>query len=113
MTILSAALEHVPEHGFTLDALRLGARDAGFLDVSIQLLPRGEVDLVMFWLASRRGLLRAKVEDGLFEKISEGEKELSVEEKLKILVLERLMMNEPIINKWQDVSSPLFYCFGF
>ncbi|KAL1852676.1 Ubiquinone biosynthesis protein coq9, mitochondrial [Paecilomyces lecythidis] len=111
-TILSAALEHVPQHGFTLDALRLGARDAGFLDVSIQLLPRGEVDLVMFWLASRRGLLRAKVEGGLFEKNNtvEGQKkELSVEEKVKMLVKERLRMNESIIHKWQDALALMSY----
>ncbi|KAJ9351797.1 hypothetical protein DTO027B9_6173 [Paecilomyces variotii] len=111
-TILSAALEHVPQHGFTLDALRLGARDAGFLDVSIQLLPRGEMDLVMFWLASRRGLLRAKVETGLFEKsnVAEGQKKvLSVEEKVKILVMERLRMNESIIHKWQDALALMSY----
>ncbi|GAT22766.1 ubiquinone biosynthesis protein coq9 [Aspergillus luchuensis] len=59
-TILSSALRHVPTHGFTRDALTLGARDAGFLDVSVQLLPRGEFDLILFWLASRRGLLRSK-----------------------------------------------------
>lgn len=63
----------------------------------------------MFWLASRRGLLRAKVETGLFEKsnVAEGQKKvLSVEEKVKILVMERLRMNESIIHKWQDVSLP-------
>ncbi|KAJ6099516.1 hypothetical protein N7467_001051 [Penicillium canescens] len=62
--ILTAALDHVPAHGFTSTALTLGARDAGFLDVSVQLLPRGEFDLILFWLASRRGLLRGKVEEG-------------------------------------------------
>lgn len=42
-TILSAALAHVPSHGFTHDALTLGARDAGFLDVSVQLLRAGNL----------------------------------------------------------------------
>lgn len=119
--ILSAALEHVPEHGFTLEALTLGARDVGFLDVSVQLFPRREFDLVLFWLASRRGLLKGKVEEGLFgQKIDNdmhvGEdtragntSQLSVEEKVKILVMERLRMNEEIVHRWQDVSiSPLF-----
>lgn len=109
-TILSAALEHVPEHGFTLQALTLGARDSGFLDVSVQLLPRGEFDLVLFWLASRRGLLRGKVEDGLFSSSSETDTknataaELPVDEKVKILILERLRMNEKIKDQWQGVS---------
>lgn len=101
-TILAAALEHIPEHGFTKDALIMGARDIGFLDVSIQLFTRQEMDLVLYWLASRRGLLRAKVQNGLFEG-----KTLSVEEKIKTLVIERLRMNGPIIHRWQDVSLDL------
>ena len=108
-TILSAALRHVPTHGFTRDALTLGARDSGFLDVSVQLLPRGEFDLVLFWLASRRGLLRASVDNGLFEKderVKAGLK-LSVEEKTKLLLMERLRMNTEIRHQWQDVCAPL------
>lgn len=114
-TILSAALAHVPDYGFTREALTLGARDVGFLDVSVQLFPRGEFDLILFWLASRRGLLRGKVENGLFENLSAHEGQststspngLSVEEKVKILLLERLRMNAGIRHKWQDVSSLL------
>ncbi|KAH8701868.1 COQ9-domain-containing protein [Talaromyces proteolyticus] len=98
--ILSAALKHVPDHGFTKQALMLGARDMGFLDVSIQLFSRQEMDLILFWLASRRGLLRSKVENGLFEG-----KELAVEEKIKSLVLERLRMNNEIIHRWQDALA--------
>ncbi|KAL1981807.1 hypothetical protein VTN96DRAFT_2145 [Rasamsonia emersonii] len=107
--ILSAALEHIPEHGFTKEALTLGARDVGFLDVSLQLFERQEMDLILFWLASRRGLLRAKVENGLFEKMkNEGDnasRELSVDEKVRILLLERLRMNEKIIHRWQDALA--------
>jgi ubiquinone biosynthesis protein COQ9 len=97
--ILSAALKHIPDHGFTKQALMLGARDMGFLDVSIQLFSRQEMDLIVFWLASRRGLLRSKVENGLFE----GKEQLGVDEKIKTLVLERLKMNNEIIHRWQDV----------
>jgi ubiquinone biosynthesis protein COQ9 len=99
-TILSAALEHIPEHGFTKEALTLGARDVGFLDVSVHLFSRQEMDLVLYWLASRRGLLRAKVQNGLFD----GQQK-SVDEKIKTLVLERLRMNSKIIHHWQDVGS--------
>jgi ubiquinone biosynthesis protein COQ9 len=111
--ILSTALEHVPEHGFTLEALTLGARDAGFLDVSVQLFSRREFDLVLFWLASRRGLLKGKVEEeeeeGLFDK-----SRLSVDEKVKVLVMQRLRMNEKIVHRWQDVRIYLFiYLFFF
>lgn len=118
-TILSAALNHVHEHGFTLDSLTLGARDVGFLDVSVQLFPRRELDLIFFWLASRRGLLRGKVENGLFENLSVSDprtgqlkkgSELSVEEKVKVLLMERLRMNSEIRHQWQDVCC-LFLFF--
>lgn len=101
-TILSSALRHVPTHGFTRDALTLGARDAGFLDVSVQLLPRGEFDLTLFWLASRRGLLRSKVEnDALLQSSQQGP--LSVDDKIKTLIMERLRMNVEVKDKLQDV----------
>ncbi|CRG87614.1 Ubiquinone biosynthesis protein coq9, mitochondrial [Talaromyces islandicus] len=99
--ILSAALKHIPDHGFTNRALMLGARDMGFLDVSIQLFPRQEMDLILFWLASRRGLLRSKVENGLFE----GKEQLGVDGKVKALILERLKMNNEIIHRWQDALA--------
>jgi ubiquinone biosynthesis protein COQ9 len=112
--ILTASLAHVQAHGFTPAALTLGARDAGFLDVSVQLLPRGEFDLILFWLASRRGLLRGKVEEGgLFRRIA-AEKgkdvhELKIEERIRGLLLERLRMNGEVKDVWQDVgTSPMW-----
>ncbi|RAL09593.1 uncharacterized protein BO97DRAFT_395861 [Aspergillus homomorphus CBS 101889] len=102
-TILSAALHHVPTHGFTRNALTLGARDAGFLDVSVQLLPRGEFDLILFWLASRRGLLRSKVEsDGL---LAGSGSVLSVDEKIQVLLMERLRLNVEVREQWQDALA--------
>ncbi|KAL6239140.1 hypothetical protein BDW75DRAFT_236837 [Aspergillus navahoensis] len=105
-TILSAALKHAPSHGFTKDALTLGARDTGFLDVSVQLLPRGEFDLILFWLASRRGLLRAAVEqNGLLSAAIL----TSVEDKAKALIMERLRMNKDIRHQWQDALALMSY----
>ncbi|RDH31588.1 ubiquinone biosynthesis protein COQ9 [Aspergillus welwitschiae] len=101
-TILSSALRHVPTHGFTRDALTLGARDAGFLDVSVQLLPRGEFDLILFWLASRRGLLRSKVEN---DALLQSSQPLSVDDKIKVLIMERLRMNVEVKEKLQDALA--------
>src|ERR1700759_2356804 len=53
-SILSAALSHVPEHGFTQKALQLGARDSGFMSISANLFPRGVFDLIAFYLMTRR-----------------------------------------------------------
>ncbi|KAJ5779588.1 hypothetical protein N7457_007308 [Penicillium paradoxum] len=110
--ILTAALTHVPTHGFSGTALALGARDAGFLDVSVQLLPRAEFDLILFWLASRRGLLRGKVEEGgLFRRIAAEQgkdvHELSIEERVRGLILERLRMNTEVKDVWQDALATM------
>lgn len=112
--ILTASLPHIPTHGFTAKALTLGARDAGFLDVSVQLLPRGEFDLILFWLASRRGLLRGRVEEGgLFAGNGAGKNraEMSTEQKVRLLILERLRMNEVVRGVWEDVSFPNSFFF--
>ncbi|OOG00419.1 hypothetical protein ASPCADRAFT_158439 [Aspergillus carbonarius ITEM 5010] len=101
-TILSAALHHVPTHGFTRNALTLGARDSGFLDVSVQLFPRGEFDLILFYLASRRGLLRSKVEN---DNLLQSAQAQSVDDKIKILIMERLRMNVEVQDKWVDALS--------
>lgn len=76
------------------------------------------MDLIFFWLASRRGLLRGKVENGLFENQTVSDpksglrrtgNQLSVEDKVKVLVMERLRMNKEIRHQWQDVCCHLPY----
>ncbi|KAJ5136160.1 hypothetical protein N7448_004714 [Penicillium atrosanguineum] len=110
--ILTASLPHIPTHGFSAESLALGARDAGFLDVSVQLFPRAEFDLILFWLASRRGLLRAKVEEGaLFRRVADQAgrdvSSLDVEEKCRILVMERLKMNEDVKGQWSGALAQM------
>ncbi|KAF2028764.1 ubiquinone biosynthesis protein COQ9 [Setomelanomma holmii] len=60
--ILSSAYNHVPSHGFTIDALKLGTRDAGYLDVSTNLFPRGAFDLVSYHLVTQRLALKDNVQ---------------------------------------------------
>ncbi|KAG5297225.1 ubiquinone biosynthesis protein COQ9 [Histoplasma ohiense] len=113
--ILSAAVNHIPEFGFTTRSLTLGARDAGYLDVSLQLFPDGgEMNLITYWLRSRRGMLRQKTKSGeLFGMSEAGEiGGLSVEEKVLILILERLKMNEEIIEHWQDALATMSLPFN-
>lgn len=111
--ILSSALSHVPSHGFTPLALRLGARDAGYLDVSTNLFPRGVFELVHFHLVTRRLALKDEVQfpvDG---------KEISGSGKVRTLLLGRLMANEKarVVQRWPEVrslclSSTSRVCFG-
>jgi len=108
--ILSASLAHVPEHGFTTAALKLGARDAGYLDVSTNLLPRGVFDLVNYHLVTQRLALKERVQfptaDG-----EQGNKRMGVGSKVRTLTLARLHANAPILHRWQEVRTHArIYC---
>lgn len=95
-TILSAALRRVPEHGFSERALTLGAKDAGYLDVSVQLFPRGVFDLVNYHLVTQRLALKDTVQFGEDDKLGVGRK-------VKTLTMSRLRANKDIIQHWQGV----------
>ncbi|KAI4279014.1 MAG: hypothetical protein LQ337_000621 [Flavoplaca oasis] len=56
-TILAAAINHVPAHGFTNTALCSGIRDAGYPDVSANLFPEGVFALVKYHLITQRSAL--------------------------------------------------------
>lgn len=100
--ILSSAYAHVPNHGFTIDSLKLGARDAGYLDVSTNLFPRGVFDLVNYHLVTQRLALQNNVQ---FPTESEQGKKIGVGAKVRTLTLARLRANEPIIHRWQEVHD--------
>ncbi|KAG9190026.1 hypothetical protein G6011_08114 [Alternaria panax] len=100
--ILSSAYAHVPNHGFTIDALKLGARDAGYLDVSTNLLPRGVFDLIDYHLVTQRLALQNKVQ---FPEEGEHGKKMGVGAKVRTLTLARLRANEAIIHRWQEALA--------
>lgn len=117
-SILSAAYKHVPEHGFTQQALALGARDAGYLDISTSVLPDGPFSLVRYHLVTKREGLAAKSKEILGQ-----EPEAGVGAKVERITWERLLENETVIDRWQEVgrreippSPPRlqthFSCFG-
>jgi len=100
--VLASAYAHVPSNGFTIDALKLGARDAGYLDVSTNLLPRGVFDLVNYHLVTQRLALKDNVQ---FPEQSESGKKMGVGSKVRSLTLARLRANEPVIHRWQEVRK--------
>ncbi|KAI4135825.1 MAG: hypothetical protein LQ347_000328 [Umbilicaria vellea] len=75
--ILSAALTHVPTHGFTTTSLLHGARDAGYLDASVNLFPRAAFDLVNYYLITQRLALKDHVQFPK-QKLGVGAKALAV-----------------------------------
>jgi ubiquinone biosynthesis protein COQ9 len=96
--ILSAALHHVPRHGFTATALSLGAKDAGYLDVSVQLFPKGAFDLIHYYLVMQRLGLKNRLH---FPE----ETKLGVAAKVRALAWARLLANKEIVHQWQGVSA--------
>ena len=96
-SILSAALRHVPLSGFTTLALSRGAEDAGYLDVSTNLFPRGSFDLINYHLVTQRLALKDRVQ---FPDPSIG-----VGAKVRALALQRLKANKDIVHRWQEVIS--------
>ena len=104
--ILSASMQHVPHHGFTEKALALGAKDCGYLDVSINLFPKKAFDLVNYHLITQRGALKDQVNFPELER--DAGKTLGVGTKVRILAWKRLMANSKIIHRWQEVG--LLFC---
>lgn len=92
--ILSSALRFVPEHGFSETALALGAQNAGFLEVSVQLFPRGVYDLINYHLVTQRLALKDRVQFPPESKVGVGRK-------VRTLAWERLLANRDIIHQWQ------------
>lgn len=100
--LLSAAYAHVPAHGFTHDALALGARDAGYLDISTNLLPEGVFSLVRWHLVSQREDLARRAAE-LFD--ADGEAAAAgVGTKVEALTWARLLGNTAVLGRWQEVS---------
>lgn len=100
--LLSAAYAHVPAHGFSHASLALGARDAGYPEISSSLLPDGVFSLVRWHLVTQREALAGRAAD-LFGEGSSPDA-LGIGRKIEALTWERLMGNKPVIGRWQEVS---------
>ena len=100
--ILSAAITHVPEHGFTAAALSKGARDAGYLDVSTNLFPTAAFSLVKYHLVTQRLAL------GKHASTNTDTASTSVLDNVRALTLQRLRSSQPIIHRWQEVCYRAF-----
>ncbi|KAI0880998.1 ubiquinone biosynthesis protein COQ9 [Annulohypoxylon maeteangense] len=104
--ILSAAYRHVPEHGFTQHALSLGARDAGYLDISTNLLPEGPFSLIRYHLVTQREALTPQSEL-IFHSRGEEKTYLpqQVLDKVERLTWERLLGNQEVNHRWQEALA--------
>ncbi|OAR01301.1 hypothetical protein LLEC1_02719, partial [Akanthomyces lecanii] len=100
--ILSAAYGHVPEHGFSTRALGLGARDAGYLDISPSVIPDGAFNLIRYHLVMQRHNLASRSQE-LFK----GQESLESGAKVAALTWARLLGNKDIIQHWQEALAAM------
>ncbi|SMQ51775.1 unnamed protein product [Zymoseptoria tritici ST99CH_3D7] len=93
--ILSTALNYVPTHGFTQEALTLAARDTGYLDISTNLFPKGAYEIVLYHLVTQRYTLKDRIQFP---------ENFGVGRKVRSLVLERLRANAEagVVGRWQE-----------
>jgi ubiquinone biosynthesis protein COQ9 len=108
--ILAAAYRQVPEHGFTQHALSLGARDAGYLDISTNLIPEGPFSLIRYHLVKQREALSPRREAIL----SSGDASAAtVPARVERLTWERLLGNKDVNHRWQEVwTCPHLFSFA-
>lgn len=108
-SILRASVPHIPTHGFTLTALSLGAQDVGYIPAATNLFPTGAFSLVHYHLYTRRSALKNHTELIAPPPENEGtEPPKGVGKRVKGLTWERLMGNQDIIHKWQEVCNSCF-----
>ncbi|KAG7400881.1 Ubiquinone biosynthesis protein coq9, mitochondrial [Phytophthora boehmeriae] len=93
--ILDKALNHVPTHGWTIEALAAGATDLGYPSVAHGMFPHGAADLVTYFMDSCHKKLRETLIINT-EKLQA----MTVAERLKFGVRTRLEMLEPVMDRW-------------
>lgn len=110
-SILSAATRHIPSHGFTHTALALGAKDAGYIDASTNLFPKGALSVVHYYLWAKRQGLKDVVRELEGREVlagsGKGWKEMGVGGKVKALTWERLLGNKDVVHRWQEALALL------
>lgn len=101
----------MPAHGFTPEALALGARDAGLLDISPAVLPDGggAFSLIRWHLHAQRTALAGKVHEIVAAAEDDGVV-VGVEDKVEALAWARLRGNEGVVGRWQEVSGSVLLC---
>ncbi|PIA95946.1 Ubiquinone biosynthesis protein [Cercospora beticola] len=102
-SILASALAHVPAKGFTTEALTLGAKDQGYLDITASnLFPKGQFELIRYYLTTERLGLKNYIQ--FPEPASSQHKPPGTGQKVRSLVLARLQRNidTQILPHWSQ-----------
>ena len=97
--ILSTSLSLVPSTGFTTQTLTQAAKQAGYLEITHNLFPRGPYSLIEYHLVRQRESLSSIP-------LPEG---AGVGKTIRTLCVERLKGNSEIIGRWQEVGVVRMY----
>lgn len=97
---MEAALGHVPEVGWTIEALGRGASDLGLPPTAHGLCPGGALDLIEYFNARCNYQLGSAVGSG-----TEAFMTLGTTAKVRACVLARLQMLLPYASKWPQALS--------
>lgn len=98
--LLDAALAHVPASGWSPEALRAGAADAGLSPAAVGLLPRGEAELVEHFHARCDADLARELE-GRSPELAD----MRVRDRLALAVRLRLEMVGPVLHTWPQALA--------
>ncbi|KAF2206303.1 hypothetical protein CERZMDRAFT_53427 [Cercospora zeae-maydis SCOH1-5] len=107
-SILSSALTHVPGKGFSLEALTLGAKDQGFLDITASnLFRKGSFDLIQYYLTTQRLTLKDYIQ--FPDPATSQQKPLGTGQKVRSLILARLRRNvdTQILPHWSQALGQM------
>jgi ubiquinone biosynthesis protein COQ9 len=97
-SILDAALKHISDEGFTLNAISAGAQDIGLRALSAGAFPRGAVELA--WHVMRKGNLE------MSEAMQRADLEsLSVNDRVKLGIKTRLLYQAPLLRSWPQAMA--------
>ena len=100
MRLLEAAMQFVPEKGWTVDALSAGAIRCGLSPAAHGILARGPVELVEHFVSGCDAALAKELEERHEELI-----ELETQNRLLLAMQTRLQMLEPHVGTWSQALA--------
>ena len=104
--ILNAAIKLVPEHGFSVQALRLGAQQTGYPTISASYFADGPFALVKHHLVAERLALSKRFQRPELP-AEDYRAPKDVIERVRAITLSRLLANEPLITQYQSALALL------
>jgi ubiquinone biosynthesis protein COQ9 len=98
--ILRNALRHVPQYGFTNEALSQGSLDSGYSDATVSIFKNGPFDLIDFFYKDSNKKL-----ENYLEELKKDDKKYKTTELIKMAVIYRLKLTQPYIRHWPQAMA--------